>query len=87
MPVLLTTEHSQHQSVHNIGTKMVHLMSRNADAHTSCRKQSRCTFVLTIRHWAPGKFCQPQKFYQDSVPSKMSPFKWEEKSHYVWHGF
>lgn len=74
MAVLLRTEHLQHQSVHNVGTKMVHLMLRNADVRTSLRKQSKCTLVLTIRHWAPGKLCQSQKFYQDSVQSKMSPF-------------
>lgn len=67
MPVLLGTEHSQHQSVYNIGTKMVHLVSRNANVCTSLRKQSKCTFVLTIRHWAPGQLCQSQKFYQGSA--------------------
>lgn len=78
-PVLLRTEHSQHQSVHNIGTKMVHLKSKNAYVRTSLWKWSKCTFVLPIRHWAPGKLCQSQKFYQESAQSKMSPFNWEEK--------
>lgn len=42
MAVLLRTQHSQHQPVHNTATKMVHLVSWNADVCTSLWKWSKC---------------------------------------------
>lgn len=87
MAVLLRAQHSLHQPVQNTAAKMVHLVSWNADVCILLWKCSKCTFVLTIRWWAPGKLCQSQKMYQDSMQSKMSPFKWEARSHCVWHGF
>lgn len=58
MPVLIRTEHTQCQSVHSIGTKVVHLMSRNADVHTCPWKQSRCSFVLESDTEPHGNFAR-----------------------------
>lgn len=83
MPVRLRTECSQHRSVHNVGTKMVQLLSRNAE-HTSPCKWSRRALVLTSR--LRGN-CQPRTLHQDTVPSKTSLLRWEGGSHCGWHGF
>lgn len=76
MPVLLRTEHLQHQSAHNIATKMVHLMSRNADVHTSLQNGPDVPLCWELDIGLQGNFASC-RLWLDSVQSKMSLFNWE----------